>query len=143
MERHSGGTAEAFERRACPQSDADLVGRIKREYVRVTLLGIPVWEAGRYRAGSFPSLNEANEWVNKTLDVNRAIVDEVASGRREEAFLTHRFGFVTGREAIVADRRRRTIITRRTYGVGVSIYHDKRSPRGFSVTTAYPRNDDQ
>jgi hypothetical protein len=69
-------------------------------------------------------------------------VDEVASGRMTSAFITHRFGFVTGREAIVTPIER-SIRVRRTYGIGVVIDHDRRTPRGFSVRTAYPRNDDQ
>ncbi len=80
--------------------------------------------------------------MNATLDANRAVVEEVAAGREKSAFFTHRLGFVTGREAVVLPERR-TIFVRRTYGVGVFIYHDKRSPNGFRVHTAYPRNDDQ
>lgn len=119
------------------KTDAELVARLEREHWHFGF-----FEVGRKRAGTFFSLGEANEYVNKTLEANRAVVEQVASGQREDAFLTHRFGFVTGREAIVAPKRR-TITVRRTYSVGVAIDHDKRAPLGFSVRTAYPRNDDQ
>jgi hypothetical protein len=124
------------------KSDADLIERLQREYGRVQFLRWTLYEAGRKRAGSFPSLNKANEWVNRTLEANRTIVEEVASGRKESAFVTHRFGSITGREAVVVPVER-TISIRRTYSVGVSIYHDKRAPRGFKVRTAFPRNNDQ
>src|SRR4051794_37304038 len=90
------------------KSDADLIGRIEREQWRLLF-----FEGGRFRAGTFSSLGEANEYVSATLEANRALVDEVASGRAEDAFLTHRFGFITGREAIV-DPERRSIGVRRT-----------------------------
>src|SRR5215213_4765805 len=83
------------------RTDAELIGRLEREYVQVRVLGRVLVERGRKRAGSFPSLNEANEWVNKALEAHRVTVDEVASGRRRDAFVTYRFGVVTGREATV------------------------------------------
>jgi len=119
------------------KSDAELIGRIEREQWRFLFV-----EGGRKRAGTFFSLGEANEYVSATLEANRAIVNEVASGRTGNAFLTQRFGFVTGREAIV-DPERRSMRLRPTYGVGVLIFRDKQSLLGFRVQTAFPRNDDQ
>src|SRR5215208_4612234 len=124
------------------RTDAELIGRLEREYARLQFFGLTLAETGRRRVGSFPSLSEANEWANKAIEANRGIVDEVASGRMTNAFITHRFGFVTGREAIVTPIER-SIRVRRTYGIGVVIDHDRRTPRGFSVRTAYPRNEDQ
>ncbi|MBA1156741.1 RNase A-like domain-containing protein [Microvirga mediterraneensis] len=112
------------------KTEAELTGRVEREYWDLRII-----ELGRKRAGSFFSIGEANEYVNAALDANRAIVEEVAAGREPSAFFTHRLGFVTGREAIVLPERR-TIILRRTYGIGVLIIHDKRSPNGFRVHTA-------
>lgn len=60
------------------KTDAELVGRLEQERWDLWVI-----EFGRRRAGSFLSQQEANEYVNKTLDANRAVVDEVASGRMD------------------------------------------------------------
>jgi hypothetical protein len=92
------------------------------------------------RDGSFASVEAANDFVNRTLQQNKAIVDQVASGKIDEEFVTTRFGYVTGREAFRPDPNTNPYL-RNTYGVGVFIVHDLRSERGYSVITAYPRND--
>jgi hypothetical protein len=119
------------------KTDTELVERLEREHWDLWFV-----EGGTRRAGSFFSLGEANEYIGKTLEANQSAVDDIASGRVPKAFLTYRFGSVTGREAIV-NPERRTISLRRTYGVGVYIFHDKLSRNGFRIQTAYPRNDDQ
>ena len=67
------------------------------------------------------------------------IVQLVASGKKTEAFLKKRFGYVTGREAYRPEPDAEPYM-RDTYGVGVEIRYDPRSSRGFRVVTAYPRN---
>lgn len=73
------------------------------------------------------------------MERNSELVDEVANSQRESAFIKSRFGYRTGRESYNNDKER--IYMRDTYAVGVLIYHDTRSPRGYHVETAYPRND--
>jgi hypothetical protein len=79
--------------------------------------------------------------VNRTLERNKATVDMVASGKLQDAFVTARFGFITGREIFRPDPTERYYYFRPTYGVGVDIRHDPGSSRGYRVHTAYPRND--
>lgn len=55
---------------------------------------------GTCRHGSFASLEDANDLTNRTLEQNRAAVEEVATGKKDEEFVTQRFGYRTGREAI-------------------------------------------
>jgi hypothetical protein len=93
------------------------------------------------RLGSFASDESANDLVNRTLERNKATVDMVASGELKEAFITSRFGFITGREIFRPDPTERYYYFRPTYGVGVDIRHDPGSSRGYRVHTAYPRND--
>jgi hypothetical protein len=92
------------------------------------------------REGSFDSYESANNFVNRTLELNKADVDLVASGVRYDNFITHRFGSVTGREAYRENANAEPYL-RNTYSVGVYIVRDTSSDRGFRVHTAYPRND--
>lgn len=62
-------------------------------------LSMPFVTVGRQRAGSFPSRETANDLVNRTLERNTSLVDAVAEGRQDSAFLKARFGHRTGREA--------------------------------------------
>lgn len=78
--------------------------------------------------GSFVSVESANDFVNRTLERNPDQVEAVATGR------------LAGREAFREDVDAVPYL-RDTYGVGVSIVHDPRAARGFSVITAYPRNE--
>ena len=93
------------------------------------------------RLGSFASEESANDLVNRTLERNKATVDMVASGELPDAFVTTRFGSITGREIFRPDRNEAYYYFRNTYGVGVYIIHDPGSSRGYRVHTAYPRND--
>jgi CDI toxin RNase A-like protein len=91
------------------------------------------------RAGSFSSLEAATKLVNSTLSQNRAIVDLVASGVRPREVVISRFGSVTGFEAVMPTARSQPFF-RETYGVGAVIVHDRSSPRGYRVHTAFPTN---
>ena len=57
-----------------------------------------------------------------------------------DAFLTHRFGYETGREAYRDPVEPDIIGLRATYNVGVLIIHDARTASGYRIDTAYPRN---
>ncbi|HEU0083080.1 MAG TPA: RNase A-like domain-containing protein, partial [Bradyrhizobium sp.] len=91
--------------------------------------------------GSFESAESANDLVNRTLEQNKATVDLVASGKLQDAFVTARFGSVTGREIYRPDPSSNYYYFRNTYGVGVDIRYDPSRTRGYRVHTAYPRND--
>ncbi len=100
------------------------------------------WAAdfGRKREGSFDTIENANDLVNRTLRAKAAQVDRVASGQVSWDWIEYRFGFVTGYEVYRPNDKEFT--TRKTYGVGVVIWHDASSPRGFRIRTAYPMNFD-
>ncbi|GAB1716639.1 MAG: hypothetical protein NTAFB05_16810 [Nitrobacter sp.] len=99
-----------------------------------------IYRYARKADGSFDSVESANDFVNRTLEQNRDQVEAVASGQSADSFVTYRFGYKTGREAFRGDIDE-VPYRRDTYGVGVSIVHDPRAARGFSVITAYPRNE--
>jgi hypothetical protein len=91
------------------------------------------------RKGSFTDLEAANRFVNATLLRNRVKVDRVVEGKASRAALDALFGWETGKEAIATDGRTDPQI-RDTYGVRVVIVTDHRTPKGFHVHTAFPRN---
>ena len=88
--------------------------------------------------GSFLSLSGANDLVNRVLERNADLVDAVASGAVDDQWLEVRFGYPTGKEALVSDESLEPRI-RPTYNVGVEIVHDPRNPNGYTVLTAYPQ----
>jgi len=90
--------------------------------------------------GSFASLEAANDFVNRVLEYHASTVDLVANGALDEAWLPLRFGHPTGREAFRPDAYAEPYV-RTMYDVGVFIEHDPRSERGYTVITAYPRNE--
>jgi hypothetical protein len=92
------------------------------------------------RLGTFESIETGNDFVNRTLERNKPIVDLVASGTLREEFITARFGYETGREAFRSTPSAEPYI-RSTYSVGVLIRHDAAAARGYRVITAHPRND--
>jgi hypothetical protein len=92
------------------------------------------------RQGAFESIEAANDFVNRTLEQNKSIVDLVASGKLQGQFITARFGYITGREAFRPNPDAEPYL-RNTYSVGVLIRHDASTARGYRVITAYPRND--
>jgi hypothetical protein len=116
------------------KSDAELADRLERESIHG--LFADVIDGAE---GSFDSVESANDLVNRTLRARSDLVDLVASGQREDAFVTFRFGSVTGYEIYRPDSDTRPYM-RNTYAVGVFIWYDARAPRGFRVRTAYPLN---
>ncbi|WP_244474528.1 RNase A-like domain-containing protein [Methylobacterium sp. Leaf85] len=116
------------------KTDAQLLAR-----VQASKRTFPVVTYGLRRDGSFESIETANDLVNRTLEQNASEVDDVATGKRDDAFIKSRFGYRTGREAYTAGQLEPYLRT--TYGVGMYIVHDPGSPRGYRIHTAYPRND--
>lgn len=94
---------------------------------------------GRDRNGSFDSIESAKDFISQTIANNPGDVSRVANGELNDSFLTWRFGYHTGREAIM-DPPGSEIRMRPTYEVGVFIVHDQRSDFGYRVVTAFPRN---
>lgn len=96
----------------------------------------------RYRHGSFSSLEAALKLTNSNLANNAALVEDVASGRRNRAFLTSEFASPTGTEAFrVTQRRSSPVILRQTFGVGTVIEHAPDMPDGFIIITSYQKRD--
>jgi len=96
----------------------------------------------RWRHGSFSSLAAAERLTNANLSRNADVVNAVATGRVEDAFITSTFSSVTGREAYRLTRRASSPIRlRTTYGVGTYIRHAPDMPNGFIIITSYPRNE--
>lgn len=118
------------------KTDDELLAFVRRDRHRSLFVTV-----ARIREGTFLSLESANDFVNRTLEVNQGLVDLVASGRRDEAVFNSRFGYVTGREAFRLDADSEPYM-RSTYEVLVVIRHDRRSSRGYRVHTAYPINRD-
>jgi hypothetical protein len=123
-------------RRHVNKSDRELVQRLEEE--RAEHEGKIVF---RFRNGTFFSMEEARELTERTLHENQLIVEEVRSGRRMAARISHRFGFVTGREVLIKDLYDKPSF-RPTYAVEVRIFYDKRSPNNFTVVTSFPFNQD-
>lgn len=116
------------------KSDEEMLDVVRKNSWRTWIA-----HGGTRRNGSFDSKESANYFINRTLEGNPELVDEVANDQRKSAFIKGRFGYRTGREAYNNDKER--IYMRDMYSVGVLIYPDTRSPRGYHVETAYPRND--
>ena len=121
----------------------DHVGKTDNELlanVRADRGSAGIFRYARQRQGSFESPEAANDFVNRTLERNRALVDRVADGKSDEAFLKDRFGYRTGREAFRPNIDSEPYL-RDTYEVGVLIRHDPGLARGYRVHTGYPMNE--
>jgi hypothetical protein len=94
------------------------------------------------RVGSFDSIENANDLVNRLLRANSDKVDAVANGQVGRIYIEYRFGSDTGYELYRPDPDTHELEIRRTYAVAVVLEHDPRSPRGFRVITAFPMNID-
>jgi hypothetical protein len=94
----------------------------------------------RRRNGTFSSLEAANKLVRSALAQNRERVELVASGAVDDDFIKATFSSPTGREAYATSDMSEPYM-RVTYGVGVSIVHNPKARRGYSIISAYPRND--
>lgn len=107
-------------------------------FARLEIMRVKTWlfTVGEKRNGSFFDIYDANKLVNDTLAANSSIVDSVASGAIDKAWVTKQFDFKTGREAYSTDDG--VLYTRNTNLVGVRIIHDPNLKRGFYVRTAYP-----
>jgi hypothetical protein len=92
------------------------------------------------RSSGLRLLEQANDLVNRVIEMNKDRVDRVATGQKREAFLQERFDFVTGKEAFRPNGDSEPYI-RDTDSVRVVIRHDPRSWRGYRVHTAYPVNE--
>jgi hypothetical protein len=90
---------------------------------------------------SFASTESANDYVNRLLESDKQSVDKVASGELSNKWIEQRFGYPTGTQAYRPTLQDDPYI-RKAYNAGVLIIHDVRSPRGYTVLTAYPTNDD-
>jgi len=81
----------------------------------------------------------ARDLISQTIANNPGDVARVANGDLEGKFLIWRFGYQTGKEAIM-DAPESEIRMRPTYEVGVVIVHDPRADFGYRVVNAFPRN---
>lgn len=117
------------------KSDEELLSTL-----RAMRVDTPVVTVAKDAHGSFATLEAANDFVNRVLESHASTVDLVAAGALDEAWLPLRFGYPTGREAFRPDAYAEPYV-RTTYDVGVFIEHDPRSERGYTVVTAYPRNE--
>lgn len=116
------------------KTDAQMMQRVQSSKRRFLFV-----DYGLRRDGTFESVETANDLINRTLEQNASEVDDVATGKKANAFLKSRFGYKTGREAYTAGQLEPYMRT--TYGVGIFILHDPGNPRGYRIHTAYPRDD--
>jgi Bacterial CdiA-CT RNAse A domain len=121
------------------KTDSELIDVLNVDYQRRQSGNLEITEF-RLAQGSFTSLEQANDLVNRVIEMNKDKVDQVAAGKVKGAKLEQRFDFVTGKEAFRPNGDSDPYI-RDTYGVRVIIRHDPRSWRGYRVHTAYPVND--
>jgi hypothetical protein len=125
IERHVGKT------------DKELFDALEKKRIRYIVPFIGEFIEYDPAQGSFDSVESANDFLNRIIEANAEIVDEVISGKRGNAILKKHFGYRTGKEAYLQSGRSAPII-RWTYEALVFIYHDPKS--GFRVRTAYPFN---
>jgi hypothetical protein len=116
------------------KTDEELKARIQREQFPGLFRTV-----GRDRNGTFDSMESARDFISQTIANNPGEAARVASGQEKESFLVWRFGYQTGREAIM-DPPGSEIRMRPTYEVGVYIVHDPRADFGYRVVSAYPKN---
>lgn len=116
------------------KTDEELKARIRADQTRGLFLS-----RGMDRNGSFDSIESARDFISQTIANNPGGVAQVATGQTDGKFLVWRFGYHTGREAIM-DAPGSEIRMRPTYEVGVLIVHDPRADFGYRVVTAFPRN---
>jgi hypothetical protein len=121
------------------KTDSELIDVLNVDYVRKQSGNLEITEFRREQ-GSFTSLEQANDLVNRVIEMNKDRVDRVATGQKRDATLQERFDFVTGKEAYRPNGDSDPYI-RDTDSVRVVIRHDPRSWRGYRVHTAYPVND--
>ena len=119
------------------KSEAFLIGMVTVPQARTLFYTVYRW-----RQGSFSSLAAAERLTNANLSRNADVVNAVATGREQDAFITSTFSSITGQEAYRLTRRASSPIRlRTTYGVGTYIRHAPDMPNGFIVITSYPRDE--
>ena len=119
------------------KSEAFLIGMVTVPQARTLFYTVYRW-----RHGSFSSPAAAERLTNANLSRNADIVNAVATGRLEDAFITSTFSSITGQEAYRLTRRASSPIRlRTTYGVGTYIHHAPDMPNGFIIITSYPRDE--
>ena len=116
------------------ESEQSILSKLRYEIAEARTKGDKIEEA---RLGTFTSVEAANKLISSTLSQNPILVDQVARGDVTAVFISARFASPTGFEAYALNERSQPYI-RDTYGVGIQIVHDKRSPKGFRVQTAFP-----
>jgi hypothetical protein len=121
------------------KTDSELIDVLNADYVRKQSGNLEITDF-REAQGSFTSLEQANDLVNRVIEMNKDRVDRVATGQKRDATLQERFDFVTGKEAYRPNGDSEPYI-RDTDSVRVVIRHDPRSWRGYRVHTAYPVNE--
>jgi len=119
------------------KTDEELKARIRESQWRGLFA-----RGGMDRNGSFDSMESARDFISQTIANNPGDVARVANGEVEGKFLVWRFGYQTGREAIL-DTPDAEVRMRPTYEVGVLIAHDPRADFGYRVVNAFPRNFNQ
>jgi hypothetical protein len=120
------------------KTDSELIDVLNADYLRRQSGNLEITEFRREQ-GSFTSLEQANELVNRVLRLESGKVDNVAEGKVRRETLEQMFDGVTGKEAFRPNGDSDPYI-RDTYGVRVVIKRDGRSPRGYTVVTAFPVN---
>jgi hypothetical protein len=121
------------------KTDAYLIGLMNADYKRTISGNLEITEF-RDAEGSFATLEQANDHVNQLLKRERDKVEQVATGMEKKLTLESRIGSVTGYEAFRPNGDSDPYI-RDTYSVRAVIINDSRSPRGYTVRTAFPVNE--
>ena len=136
LAEHEAGGGHTIESHV-GKSEAFLIGMVTVPQARTLFYTVYRW-----RHGSFSSLAAAERLTNANLSRNADIVNAVATGREEDAFITSTFSSITGQEAYRLTRRASSPIRlRTTYGVGTYIRHAPDMPNGFIIITSYPRDE--
>jgi hypothetical protein len=121
------------------KTDDYLIGVMNSDYKRFQSGNLEITEF-RDAEGSFATREQANDHVNQLLKLESDKVDQVATGVEKRLKLESRIGSVTGKEAFRPNGDSDPYI-RDTYGVRAVIINDSRSPRGYTVRTAFPVNE--
>jgi hypothetical protein len=89
--------------------------------------------------GTFNSLEDANDLVNRGIRERRAEIEAALERGQERFWFSHRLGFRTGREAW-SDAVGFEPYIRSTYGIWVVLQLDPVTRRDYRVVTAFPHN---
>ena len=122
------------------RTDDQLLTVEKFDSLRINLGEITVTNS-RASEGSFSSLAQATDLINRTLKQNQSVIDQVVEGKKKWGIAEAQFDSVTGKEA-TRTRADSEPFMRLTHGVRVVIKPDRTRPQGFRVVTAFPIGDD-